>query len=99
MADESWLVERIGEAIRDALEHGQFPLVSNLVQADDVKAPVECPDFDVTVVRAVPAIERFGEIKLTPAEMNTLGNRDPVVARFQLNANMHHFLSFPLLPY
>ncbi len=55
-----------------ALEHGEFPLVSGLVQADDVKALVERPDFDVAVVRAAPAIECLDDVNLTRAEMNSL---------------------------
>jgi hypothetical protein len=71
------------------LEHGQFPFVSSFVQAHDVEALVRRFDFDVTVVRAAPAIERLDDVNLTPAEMNAPKDRHPVVARIEFYSDTH----------
>jgi hypothetical protein len=77
------------------LKHSQFPFGVGFVQAQDIHAPITAFDFDVAIVTSIPPIERFDDIDPTPVQMNSLGYRDPVIARFQLNANTHHFLSCP----
>jgi hypothetical protein len=47
------------------------------------------PDFDVTVVRSVPLIERFENVDLTPAEMKSPGREHSTMVGMLLDVNAH----------
>jgi hypothetical protein len=59
------------------------------IEAKDVHASIMSPDLDVTVVRSVPLIERFENVNLIPAEMNSPGHRHPAMVSMLLDVNTH----------
>jgi hypothetical protein len=50
------------------------------IQPEDVQTSARTPDLDVSVVRAVPLIERFENVDLMTAEMKPFGHGQPAIA-------------------
>jgi hypothetical protein len=59
------------------------------IEAKDVYASIMSPDLDVAVVRSVPLIERFENVNLIPAEMNSPGHRHSAMVSMLLDVNTH----------
>jgi hypothetical protein len=56
------------------LEHNQFPFRVTFIEPEDVQTSVSAAGLDVSVVRAVPLIERFENVDLPPAESKSPGH-------------------------
>lgn len=71
------------------LEHRQFPVSTRFIEFQDVQGRIVAPDFDVTVIRPVPLIERFDDFDPTAVEMKRQEHRRAVVISMEFDLNAH----------
>jgi hypothetical protein len=69
------------------LEQRKFPFGLRFIEPKDVQTSVSAPDLEVSIVRAVPLIERFENVDLMPTEMKSPGHGHSAMATTLLCLN------------
>src|SRR5262249_46183120 len=72
-----------------ALEHGEFPVLMRVVDAQDVEAAIVAPHLDVAIVGPEPLIEGFHHAHARAAEAKARRHRRAVAAGAGLDLNAH----------
>jgi hypothetical protein len=71
-----WIDEQAKIVMR---EHGEMPLGSAFVEAEDVKGTLPARDFAIAVIGTVPLVEHFDHLDPTHLQTKRPGDLNPMV--------------------